>query len=299
MTTLRRILCATDFSPASGPAWAFAQRLALGTGADLLLVHVVPWIAVPTEGAFDPQLYQRLAEEGRAEALAELARLAGNPVDPGLRVSVAAEDGPAASRILEAAEREGADLVVLGTHGRTGLNRLLVGSVAEQVVQLARRPVVTVRPLPGTEAAVRRPIGRILYPTDFSVAARRAWPVVRALAEASGAQVEVLHVVLDVVPERHVDPVFLARASEAIREEARRGAESFVAGCGLPRERVRLHVVHGVEAEQVVHQAQTLGADLIAMGTHGRTGILRLALGSVTRRVLHTAPCPVLTVGPE
>jgi nucleotide-binding universal stress UspA family protein len=157
---------------------------------------------------------------------------------------------------------------------------------------------VTVRPLPALpapDAAIRR----IVYPTDFSPAARRAWSWARALAERTGADVDLVHVVLDVVPDRHVDPAFLARAAAAIRAEAEKSAEAFVAGCGLPAGRLSVHLVHGVEAEQIAHWAQARAADVIVMGTHGRTGVLRLALGSVARRVLHTAPCPVLTVGPE
>ena len=296
MAAVRRILCATDFSAASAPAWAIARRLALATKAELFLLHVVPWIPVPLEGSFDPQTYQRLMDEGRKEALAGLDQLTRGEAASGLRVTARVEDGPAASRILAVADREGADLVVLGTHGRTGLNRLLVGSVAEQVVQLASHPVVTARPLPGPPGPPGRPIGRIVYPTDFSPASRRAWPWARALAEASGAEIDLLHVLLEVVPDRHVDPAFLARASEAIEEDARKSADQFLEGAGLPRERVHVHLVHGVEAEQIVHWAQARSADLVVMGTHGRTGLLRLALGSVTRRVLHAAPCPVLTV---
>lgn len=299
MTGLRRILCATDFSAASSPAWEFAQRLALATKAELLLVHVVPWIRVPVEGAFDPRTYQRLIEEGRAEAVAACDRLVGSAIDRGLRVAVRIEDGPVVARILAVADGEGADVVVLGTHGRTGLNRILVGSVADQVVQLATHPVITVRPLPASGGSPRRPIARILYPTDFSLASRKAWSWVKALAEATGADVDLLHVLFEVVPDRHLDPALLAQAAGAIREDAQKSVEQFVETCGLPRARMHVHLGHGVEADQIVHRAQVSSADLIAMGTHGRTGLLRLALGSVTRQVLHTAACPVLTVGPH
>jgi nucleotide-binding universal stress UspA family protein len=297
--SVKRIVCATDFSAASGPAWGFAQRLALATKAELTLVHVVPWLPIPAEGGFDPNTYQRLIDEGRAEAQSELDGLARGAAPLGLRVTVRVQEGPAATRILAVAEDERADLLVVGTHGRTGLNRLLVGSVAEQLVQLSRRPVVTVRPLPLSEATRTRPVTRILYPTDFSTAAGHAWPWVRTLAEVTGADVELVHVMLAVVPDRHVDPTFLARASEVIRQDAEKSVEHFVASCGFPRERIHVHLVHGVEADQIVHIALARLADLIVMGTHGRTGLLRLALGSVTRRVVHSAPCPVLTIGPQ
>jgi nucleotide-binding universal stress UspA family protein len=298
MATLQRILCATDFSPSAEPAWTFAQRLALAAKAELVVLHVVPWLPVPMEGAFDAKTYQRLAEEDLAAAQDRLAALA-REVDPRIRAVARVEDGPAAARILAAAERDQVDLVVVGTHGRSGLNRVLVGSVAEQVVQLSPRPVVTVRPVAAPGTAPTRPVTRIVYPTDFSPAARRAWPWARRLAEATGAHVDILHILLEVVPDRHVDPAFLARAAEAIRAEAQKSADQFLAGCGLPADRVSVHLAHGVESEQIVHWAQGRQADLLVMGTHGRTGILRLALGSVARRVLHTAPCPMLTVGPE
>ena len=299
MATPRLILCATDLSPASMPAWAFTQRLARATRARLGLVHVVPWIPVPLEGAFDAATYQRLIDEDRTAAREALDRLVRDAAGGAEGVSVHVEDGPPAARIVEVAERERADLVVVGTHGRTGLNRLLVGSVAEQVLQLAKTPVVTARPLPASPELPTPGLSRILYPTDFSPAARRAWPWARTLAEATGASVDVLHVMLDVVPDRHVDPAFLVQAEKAIREDAQRSADQFLAGCGLASDRVSAHLVHGVEAEQITHWAAARGADLIVMGTHGRTGVLRLALGSVARRVLHAAPCPVLTVGPE
>jgi nucleotide-binding universal stress UspA family protein len=295
MAAITRILYATDFSSFSAPAWEFARRLAGATGARLVVVHAVPWIPVPIEGAFDARTYQRLVEESRAEALAELQRLAA--AAGSLRVEVRVEDGPAPTALLAAAEREGADLLVVGTHGRTGLNRLLVGSVAEHVIELATRPVVTVRPLSTPPGAVDRPIRRVVYPTDFSPPSRKAWPWVRRLAEATGAEVDLVHVLATPVPDRHVDPALLARAAEAIRAEAEQSVRAFLDGCGLARERVHVHLAHGEETGAIVHRADALRADLIVIGTHGRTGVLRLALGSVARRILHAAPCPVLTVG--
>ena len=295
MPVLRRILCATDLSSASAPAWNFAQRLARPSGARLILLHVVPFVPVPIEGAIDAETYQRLVEDDRQNALEELDRLSRSVAD-GAGADVRVEEGPPAPRILEAAEREGADLIVVGTHGRTGLDRLLVGSVAEHVVHLATRPVVTVRPTAGGEPSGS--LTRILYPTDFSETAERAWPWVKVLAEATGASVELLHVVREVVTDREVDPAILARAAELIRQDARRTADAFVERSGLPASRVTIHLAGGVEADQISHFAAARHADLVVMGTHGRTGFLRLALGSVARRVLHHAPCPVLTVGP-
>jgi nucleotide-binding universal stress UspA family protein len=295
MPTLRRILCATDLSPASAPAWGFARRLARGAGARLTLFHVVPFVPIPIEGAIDAETYQRLLEDERKDALDRLAVLVQEA--SGVSVDVRVEEGPPAPRILEAAEQDATDLVVVGTHGRTGLDRLLLGSVAEHIVHLAKTPVVTVRAVAGWTPSGE--LTRLLYPTDFSETAERAWPWVRLLAEATGASVDLLHVVREVVSDREVDPAILARAAELIRQDARQRADAFIAKSGLPAARVTVHLADGVEADQIAHVAAARRADLVVMGTHGRTGFLRLALGSVARRVLHHAPCPVLTVGPE
>jgi nucleotide-binding universal stress UspA family protein len=298
LPAVKRILLATDLSPASVPAAEFVQRLAPAVQGEVLLFHAVPWIPVPMEGAFEPQTYDRLLRESRDEAVGALDRLGATIKAPAVPVAVRVVDGPPGSRIVEAAADWKADVVVVGTHGRTGLNRVLVGSVAEQVLQLAPCPVITVRPLPRVWAP-GRPLARLVYPTDFSPPARRAWPWARAVAEASGAEIDLVHVMMEPVPDRHVDPAFVARAAEAIRRDAQKAVDQFLAGCGFPRERITVELTTGVEADQIARRAEARQADLIVMGTHGRTGVLRLALGSVTRRLLHAAPCAVLTVSPH
>jgi len=299
MAAVRRILCATDLSPASEPAWAFARRLAAASRADVVLLSVLPPLPIPMEGFIDPATYDRLAAGGRAQAEADLQRFVQAAGTGAVRVTSRLVEGDPTTEILATGDREGADVIVVGTHGRAGLERLLLGSVAERVIHLAKRPVITVRPVPPSAAAPASGIRRLLYPTDFSATAQRAWPWARAVAEATGAEVDLLHVLLQVVPERDMDPVVVAQAAARLREQGQAEAALFVAAAGLPRERFAVHLVHGVEAEQIVHIAQARQVDLIVMGTHGRTGLLRLALGSVARRVLHAAPCPVMTVGPE
>jgi nucleotide-binding universal stress UspA family protein len=293
-----RILCATDLSRASASAWTFARRLAGATGADVVLLYVLAPLPSPTEGLVDPATADRLVSRAREQARADLEQYAGT-AEPGLVVTARVVAGPVATAIVTTAEQEGADLVVVGTHGRSGLDRLLLGSVAEQVIHLATRPVVTVRPL--TPPAPPSPPGslRILYATDLSAGARRAWPWARALAEAAGAELEVVSVVPEAGLEQDLDAGLAARAQACLGATARAEAERLVAGAGLPAGRLRVHVVVGREAEEIVGLARTRAAHLVVMGTHGRTALEGLALGSVARRVLHAAPCPVLTVGPH
>jgi nucleotide-binding universal stress UspA family protein len=211
-------------------------------------------------------------------------------------VRIRLEEGPPASRILEVATQEAADLLVVGTHSRTGLPRAILGSVADRLVRQATCPVLTVRPIP--ERAPRREIRRICYATDFSPTARAAWPWVVAIASAAGAEVDLVHVTFEPVADRHLSAEAIGRMAQLLREQGQIEVERFLERSTLPRERIHVRLSPGVPAEQIVHQAQAQGADLIVMGTHGWSGIVRWMLGSVAHHVIQTAPYPVLTVAP-
>jgi len=303
MTTVRQVLCATDFSPASQPAWQAAQRLGRLFGAEVVLVHVMPLIPIPIEGYFPPRMYQEMVDGARREAEAGLDGWLGPAREAGLKVRGRLAEGAPAGRILEVAREENSDLVVVGTHGRTGLGRVLLGSVADRLVRTASGPVLTVRSLP-TAAAGSPGLTRILYVTDFSPAARAAWPWVLALAEASGAAVDLGHVTIQPVPDRHLSPALLGQMAQLLEEHAQTEAERFLQDADrtwpgrLARNRVQVLIGHGVVGDQITHWAQARGADVIVMGTHGWSGLLRWMLGSVAHHVIQTAPCPVLTIGP-
>jgi nucleotide-binding universal stress UspA family protein len=303
LTPIRQILCATDFSPASEPAWDEAQVLARALGAELLLLHVVPPVLVPMEGYFPPRMYQELVEGAEREAKARLDTMLAKLGDPAIKARSRVVEGSAALKILDVAREEGCDLLVVGTHGRTGMGRVLLGSVADRIVRGAGRPVVTVRPRPAGAPPAR--LGRILYATDFSPTSRAAWPWVLALAEATGAAVDLLHVTTQPVPDRHLAADLIGRMAALLDEHGQSEAERFLQQFErdhpgrLPRERVQVLITRGVAEEQIVHWAQARGADLIVIGTHGWSGLLRWMLGSAAHHLLQAAPCPVLTVGPE
>jgi nucleotide-binding universal stress UspA family protein len=299
MTAIRRILCATDLSDASEPAWQAAWRLGLACRAEVLVVHVVPPMLWPTEGYIDPSAYQKLVDEMRQDARARLERLVAGGGDPRPALRTRLEDGLPARRILDVAADERADLVVVGTHGRAGFPRLLLGSVADRVLRQAACPVLVARSRPAGAPEPRTRWARILYATDFSPTAQAAWPWVRTLAEATGAEVDLLHVTLSPVPDGHLPAEALVQMAHALEAEGRARAEAFLQHAGMDRQRVSIVLGHGVVAEQIVHRAVDRGADLIAMGTHGWSGLVRWMLGSVAQRVVQTATCPVLTVGPK
>jgi nucleotide-binding universal stress UspA family protein len=295
MTSVRRILYATDLSPTSEAAWNEARRLGRLFDAEIVVVHAVaPPLVLPQEGYFPAQLYDEMAEAVRRRAQEGLDRLLAGVAGSGLKVRIRLVDGSPAQCILEAVTAESADLLVVGTHGRRGLQRALLGSVADRLVRQAPCPVLTVPPLAGgvTHEAIRR----ICFATDFSPSSRAAWPWAVALAQAANAEVDLVHVTFEPVADRHLSPDSIARMVRALDEQGPHDVERFLERSELPRDRIRVHLTHGVAGEQIVHQARERAADIIVMGTHGWSGVVRWMLGSVASHVIQMATCPVLTV---
>lgn len=293
--TISRILYATDFSLPALAAWPHAQRLARVFRAELVVLHVVPPLTAPTEGYFSADVFSRYWEGARDEAEAEISRLVSQTQLEDLTVRSRVDRGRAAEQILLAAADEQADLIVVGTAGRSGLKRALFGSVADEVVRAAPCPVFTV----GSDATRVVGFGTLLYPTDFSPAAYAAWPVVEALGAAGGGTVIVLHIMPEVPEDPRTSPAERAKLEAAYRRRAEESVEALLAKSALPRTRVQTVLTRGVSQEEIVNRAYTAGADLIVMGTHGWSGLVRWTLGSVAHHVVQAAPCPVLTVGPQ
>jgi nucleotide-binding universal stress UspA family protein len=144
MTRIQRIVCPTDFSPTAAKAVDYAADLARSLGAELVLLHVIPDLNYPIRGLGMAAAFPHLREEVHARANEQLAALPAK-LGQGLVVKTEVRDGAPHDVILAAAKDHGADLIVMGTHGYTGLKHALLGSAAERVVRLATCPVLTVR----------------------------------------------------------------------------------------------------------------------------------------------------------
>ena len=147
MARIRRILHPSDFSKASAAAFTKAVELAKTDGAELVLLHVLapPQPLMAGEGYISPKVYEDLEQSARAYASKELASLVAKAKKAGVRAKAVLRDGVAHEQIVRAAHSPRADMIVIGTHGRTGLAKLFLGSVAGRVVSVAKCPVMTVR----------------------------------------------------------------------------------------------------------------------------------------------------------
>lgn len=144
--TFRQIVYATDFSRASGKAFSTAVALARAGRGRLTIVHVMtPIVPVAGEGYLLPQTYQQIEQSARKAAQGYLTRLVARAREAGVRAESVLRTGIPHTRIVGIARARGADLLVIGTHGRTGLARLFLGSVAARILAAATCPVLTVR----------------------------------------------------------------------------------------------------------------------------------------------------------
>lgn len=231
----------------------------------------------------------------RAEQV--VRRVADRAAERGVATVTEIRQGNPYREIVEYAESSGVDLVAMPTHGRRGLERLLVGSTTERVVRRADVPVLTLRP--SDDIAFDYPYESVLVPTDGSDCAKRALERSVAVADAEGAPLHLLSVVP--VGSLGVDvrsDVVAANLEASAREVLDRAAESATAAGVEP-------TATTVEFGASVHEAiltyvDDHDVDLVVVGTHGRTGFDRYLLGSVTEYLVRTSPVPVLTVrGPN
>ena len=287
-----RILVPIDFSPPSDAALAYARRLAGTFEAALHLLHVADatfmraFVADPADRdtAMLNRLDDRLTDEDRQR----------------LRAVTAVEHADApADEIIRYAQLRDIDLIVMGTHGHKGMTHLLLGSVAEKVVRGATCPVLTLRDVPQSSDTTHTGPTRILATTDFSPPSDRALEYAYLIASRCGASLHLLHVMEDLVDATSFGAeVFVPDSPEVRAAQFMKAQDQLAhrvrADDGEPP-RATTEVIEGSAARTISRYAADNGFDLIVMGTHGRTGIAHLMMGSVAEQVVRAAPCPVLS----
>lgn len=282
----RKILCPTDFSAGSHRAVALASQVARQHDAELVITHVwyAPPIAYGGEFVMPPTMIDEMmkgSQLGLDEAV-KAATAAGAP-----RVRSSLVSGVPWAEIVSLLEHQGFDLCVIGTHGKTGFSRVLLGSVAEKVVRHAPCAVLTVRPDGETN-----PFRHALVPTDFSPRAGHAFDLAKGILPAD-ARITLLHVIDLPVPFAGEIPAdfaldvdrrsAMALAKESAREPTwQRAAIDTVSRLG----HAGAQILAALDADPTI--------DVVVMGSEGRTGIKRALLGSVAEKVVRHAHVPVL-----
>ena len=281
-TMFERILVPTDRSDPARRALEQAADLAARYDATITTLHVVD----TRELGGGPEMDERTAA-ARAELDAAIDDLDVEPTpEAAVRAGIPSEE------IIDYADESGTDLIVMGTHGRTGVRRYLLGSVAEKVVRLSDVPVLNVHPAAVDVGAV--PYERILVPTDGSDEASVAVDCATDLATTYGAALHAVSVVDTggMAPDVQFDVIM-----DQLRNRAQAAVEAVAADAteaGV--EDTQTAVLEGRAHDAIRSYADESGTDLIVMGTHGRSGLDRYLLGSVAEKLVRTASVPVLTV---
>ncbi|GGM72482.1 nucleotide-binding universal stress UspA family protein [Halarchaeum rubridurum] len=224
----------------------------------------------------------------------EVVAEAGEALDShGVDYRTAVVQGRPAEAIVEQAAEGDHDLVVMPTHGRTGVSRFFLGSVTESVVRDADVPVLTAR---SRDERYDFPYERLLVPTDGSATANAAVDHALDLAESMDAAVDVLSVVNEASLGLDTRSTVILDELEAQADEAVGDVVARAEGLGIE---ARGHVARGSPPEAITARVDTVDADAVVMGTTGRSGLDRVLLGSVTERTVRSADVPVLTVREE
>jgi nucleotide-binding universal stress UspA family protein len=278
---LKRILSPVDFSTHSTQALRLAGKLAEASGAELIVLHVQQFeFPIYFTAAQTEDLKAQLRNEERA-ARRYLDEYVNQDLASSVKRSALLKEGDPVTEILTALKDYQAGLVVMGTHGRTGLTRVRLGSVMESVMRVAETPVLSVGPHVSSQPAVAG-FRRVVCSTDLRGSDHRICDWAAKLAEMTGAELTVLHVIEKTAGDDLPD--------EAIRQKLCDWISPSVRSRCSVKEMIR----RGNATEQIAAEAS--GADLLVVGAYPRNSIETVLFGSTTETLVRIAPCPVLTI---
>ena len=288
MIRIRKILCPVDFFPASQAALSYAASLAKTYEARLHILHIIPPASSFVSFAHDTG---KLVKSTHEESQQRLAKLANTVKASGVNASVEVRFGEIDREVLNAIDEYKANLVVAGTHGRRGFQRWFLGSVCERLLRSVSIPILTITHV--KKIASPPNIKRILIGIDFSEGSTEAALYGFSIARQYEAEVTLLHVtdfIMGDIPNQYRHSLL-----EGIRLEM----EKLIPKEGATACDAATRVEFGIPFQLILKLAQRGKADLIILGTHGKSMLDRTLLGSTTERVIRGAPCPVLAIPPS
>ncbi len=287
-----KILVPIDFSPYSSYAADFASFLAQEYKADITLYHVVVMFETEVEEEEHLKNIEGIVKHKilSTNSLLEKKKKTIDVTD--FKIHSVTEHGVnAANSILEFINSHNYDLVIIGTHGRTGLKNWIYGSVAEKVVRLAQIPVITLHNIP-----VFSHMKNILVPVDFSENSRKTLETARKIAKTFHSQLNYIHII-----EQQLHPSYQVVGIESVftlnpdlKDISLNKLKEF---CYKENEKATFAILEGTAHRDITDYAKEINCGLIVMSTHGYTGIDHVLIGSTTERVVRIAPCPVLIIG--
>jgi nucleotide-binding universal stress UspA family protein len=292
---IKTILVPLDGSELSESILPFASGIAERAGGEILLVT-----AIQPVGVWDATATAINWEREEKAARDYLTTVEQRLVAEGRTVRSRALSGDAGQVILDAADKEGADLITMTTHGRSGVMRWLLGSVADRVVQHSKVPVMLVRTVEG-QAAPSPVAERILVPLDGSETAAGILPFVTDYAKLFGASLVLFHAVSPVGSYPGFETANAQIVGELLENMQKEAAEMLAETAKkLEAEGIKCEsgVTLSLAADGILAAAEQSKAGVIAIGTHGRSGITRTVLGSVANAVLRRSKLPCLLVHP-
>lgn len=297
----RRILVATDFSSCSDAALKQAVRLAQKSAGHITLVHVLPnlrrLVETASYKARADYLYgdgEKFRQEVEQASEARLKATASDVGSEGISVSHKSLIGSPYAEITRLVMEDGSDLVMTGTRGNSGWKQFLVGSTAQKLIRTCPVPVWVVK------ADHVAPPKIVLAATDFSEGSHRATEEALSVARQTGAKLHLVHV----IDEAEFPIEILSNASSAgsMWDDVRADVESrfgqLVSELGATSEEITCHTVNGAPWHEVSKLAAELQAELLVLGTVGRSGLQGVLIGNTVERVLQTCDCSILAVKP-
>jgi nucleotide-binding universal stress UspA family protein len=304
MLQFNNVLCPIDFSETCAQALRYATAFARWYDAHLEVLHVVPAF----EEGTPPAPFDGAAGvwPSRHQLIAEIERWIGAAGGADLRSRALAQEGRAHEIIVCRARALPADLLVMGTHGRSGFNRLLLGSVAEKVLRQVACPVLTVPPATPARAKGGVILNRILCAMDYSPSALKALHYALELGRQASGRVTVLYALEYMDHDEVLEPSPSDRCHQTLGESGRRRERLIERARGRLRAQLANEPARWCEVEEIVaidrayktilRHADETRADLIVMGARGDSGLESMLYGSNTQHVVRAATCPVLTL---